>query len=265
MMGRMNIEPGQIKLVTFDLYDTLIELDPKRWERLSGVLIARGITHDPAVLKAMDLVAEDYWTEINTIQPIRDRDADIQDEIRLEYIRRWLSAAGVVVGNDTLVDIRRAYRAEYETRARQSIPGMVDGYRVFPDVNRTLRRLRNAGVLCALISNADDDVTEFCTRLQFAHDLDLIVTSALVGYEKPDVRTFQAALDPLDIDGPDALHVGDQPRSDIAGALAAGMRAALIDRYQRHDQAAHNVPIYHNLDDLVDQVLAINQATEVPA
>jgi FMN phosphatase YigB (HAD superfamily) len=93
----------------------------------------------------------------------------------------------------------------------------------------------------------------------------LIVTSALVGYEKPDVRTFQAALDPLDIDGPDALHIGDQPRSDVAGALAAGMRAALIDRYQRHNQAAHSVPILHNLDDLADQVLAINQAAGVSA
>lgn len=265
MIARMDIEPGRIRLVTFDLYDTLIELDPKRWERLSGVLSARGITHDPAVLKAMDLVAEDYWTEINTIRPIRDREADVQDEIRLEYLRRWLNAAGIVVDNDALVSIRRAYRAEYETRARQSIPGMVDGYRVFPDVNRSLRRLRASGVLCALISNADDDVTEFCTRLQFAHELDLIVTSALVGYEKPDVRTFQAALDPLDIDGPDALHVGDQPRSDIAGALATGMRAALIDRYQRHQQSGHTVPIFHNLDDLVERVLAVNQAAGVLA
>jgi FMN phosphatase YigB (HAD superfamily) len=265
MITRMDIESGRIRLVTFDLYDTLIELDPKRWERLSGVLSARGVTHDPAVLKATDLIAEDYWTEINTIQPIRNRDADIQDQIRLEYLRKWLNAAGVVVDNNVLAEIRYAYRAEYETRARQSIPGMVDGYRVFPDVNRTLRRLRAAGVLCALISNADDDVTDFCTRLQFAHDLDLIVTSALVGYEKPDVRTFQAALDPLDIDGPDALHIGDQPRSDVAGALAAGMRAALIDRYQRHDQTAHSVPILHNLDDLADQVLAINQAAGVSA
>lgn len=265
MIARMDIEPGQVKLVTFDLYDTLIELDPKRWERLSAVLSARGITHDPAVLKATDLIAEDYWTEINTIQPIHLRDADIQDEIRLEYVRRWLIASGVVVDNDTVADIREAYRAEYETHARQAIPGMVDGYRVFPDVNRTLRRLRAAGVLCAVISNADDDVTEFCTRLQFAHEMDLIVTSALVGYEKPDVRTFQAALEPLDIDGPDAIHIGDQPRSDVAGALAAGMRAALIDRYQRRNQADHSVPIFHNLDDLADEVLAINQAAGVTA
>ena len=60
-------------------------------------------------------------------------------------------------------------------------------------------------------------------------------------------------------------HVGDQPRSDVAGALATGMRAALIDRYRRHRQENHSVPIFHNLDNLVDEVLAINEAAGVMA
>jgi HAD superfamily hydrolase (TIGR01549 family) len=263
MIAVMKLDPGVIKLVTFDLYDTLIELDPPRWERLSGVLSGLGIKHDIDLLKSSDLVAEDYWTEMNTIQPIREREADIQDEIRIEYIRRWLAEAGVVVDYDTAARIRNLYRAEYETRARQSVADLVDGYRVFPDVNRTMQRLREAGVLCAVISNADDDVTEFCARLQFAHELNLIVTSALVGYEKPDVRTFQAALESLDVAGPDALHIGDQPRSDVAGAQATGMRACLIDRYHRHDPASHSVPVFQTLDDLADEVLAVNLAASV--
>ena len=256
-----NIDPRPIRLVTFDLYDTLIELDPTRWVRLGSVLTAMGIDHDPDVLMATDLIAEDYWTEINTIQPIRERDADVQDEIRIEYMQRWLSAAGIASDRELATTVRHAYRAEYETRVRESIPGIVDGYRVFPDAVRTMQRLRAAGILCAVISNADDDVTEFCDRLQLAHEADLIVTSALVGYEKPDIRTFQAALEPLDVAGPDAVHIGDQPRSDVAGALASGMRAALIDRYRRHDADAHSVPIFQTLDDLADEVLAINELT----
>src|SRR5688572_16236262 len=98
--GMTNLEPRPIRLVTFDLYDTLIELDPTRWERLAGVLAMMGIEHDLAALKAADLVAEDYWTEINTIEPIRDRDADIQDEIRIEYMQRWLACAGISVDRE---------------------------------------------------------------------------------------------------------------------------------------------------------------------
>lgn len=259
----MDNDSRPIRLVTFDLYDTLIELVPTRWARLSQVLSQRGLEHDLDVLKANDLIAEDYWTEINTIQPIRDRDTEVQDEIRIEYMHRWLTASGIAVDHETAAEIRHAYRAEHETQARQAVPGVVDGYRVFPDVNRTMRRLREAGVLVAVISNADDDVTDFCTRLQFAHEMDLIVTSALVGYEKPDVRTFQAALEPLDVAGPDALHIGDQPRSDVVGAEASGMRAALIDRYRRHDPEKHCVPVFHTLDDLTDHVLAINSGAGV--
>jgi putative hydrolase of the HAD superfamily len=133
-------------------------------------------------------------------------------------------------------------------------------YLVFADVMPSLHRLRQAGVKRAVISNADDDVTELCTRLDFAHEMNLIVTSAVVGWEKPDVRTFRAALDPLGIDPGAALHIGDQPRSDIAGAVATGMRAALIDRYDRHDPANHEVPIMRNLNDLVDYVLETNEA-----
>jgi hypothetical protein len=44
-------------------------------------------------------------------------------------------------------------------------------------------------------------------------------------------------------------------------AVAAGMRAALIDRYRRHDPNAHTVPIFQSLDDLADEVLAINELT----
>jgi FMN phosphatase YigB (HAD superfamily) len=88
--------------------------------------------------------------------------------------------------------------------------------------------------------------------------MNLIVTSAIVGWEKPDVRTFRAALDPLEIDPADALHIGDQPRSDVQGALDTGMRAALIDRYGRHDPKVVGVPVLRSLEELVDYVLEAN-------
>src|SRR5215210_1380775 len=112
------IDPNPIRMVSFDLYDTLIELDPPRWDRLSTVLTSTGIDHDPATLMATDLIAEDYWTEINTIQPIRDRDADVQDEIRIEYMQRWLCAAGIEADRELAATVRHAYRAEHDTRVR---------------------------------------------------------------------------------------------------------------------------------------------------
>jgi HAD superfamily hydrolase (TIGR01549 family) len=248
--------PRPIRLVTFDLYDTLIELRPQRWDRLQAALQRLHIESDAATLRAADLVAEDLFTEENGQIPIRDRPAAERERFRLKYMQTWLTAAGLPADEITVRGARRQYLAEFETPAVQESPH--GGYQAFPDVLPALQQLREAGVKRAIISNADDDVTELCTHMAFAHEMNIIVTSALVGYEKPDERTYRAALDPLGVAPEDALHIGDQPKSDVAGALQIGMRAALIDRYERHDPRKHDVPVFTGLEDFVDHVLAIN-------
>ena len=237
-----------IGLVTFDLYDTLIELNPPRWERLAAAGRRVGIAADPVALRVADRVAEDYYTAENGARPIRDRSPAEREVFRLEHMTRWLAAAGLPHDPDTARRARAAYISEFE-----EAPDEIH-YRVFPDVLPALTRLRAAGIKTAVISNADDDVTALCTRLAFAHAMDLIVTSALVGYEKPDPRTFRAALDPLGVAPADGLHVGDQPRSDVAGALGVGMRAVLLDRYARHADAP--VPIVGGLLELAAYVMS---------
>lgn len=247
-----------ITLVTFDLYDTLIELVPPRWERLGSALSRLDIPCDLEALKAADRIAEDFYTEEATIQPIRDRSAEEREAFRVRYMERWLAAAGMRADTETARTVRRAYLAEFETPATTAIEQLGGGYQVFTDVLPVLERLREAGVKRAVISNADADVTELCTHMAFAHEMNVIITSAVVGWEKPDVRTFQAALHALGVDPADALHIGDQPRSDVVGALDAGMRAALIDRYNRQDPDAFDVPVFQDLDALADHVLAVN-------
>jgi len=246
--------PQPIELVTFDLYDTLIEIVPSRWERLGYALDKLGQPVHLHALREADVVAEDFYTEQNTIKPIRDLDRDTQEAFRVEYMRRWLGAAGYEVTDELAVAARNGYRAELDS------PNWFTNYRVFPDVLETMQKLEAAGVKRAIISNADSDVTDFVVHLEVAEAFDLIVTSAVVGWEKPDVRTFQAAFVPLDVAPERSLHIGDQPRSDVVGALEAGMRAALIDRYARHDQANHDVPVMVDFNALVDYVLKNNEA-----
>ena len=53
---------GPIELVTFDLYDTLIELNPPRWERLASAAAQQGIETEALILREADRIAEDYFT-----------------------------------------------------------------------------------------------------------------------------------------------------------------------------------------------------------
>src|SRR3954453_14333445 len=239
---------GPIDLVTFDLYDTLIELKPPRWERMASVARKLGIDADPLALREADRIGEDYFTVENGRLPIRDRGPEERETFRRELLRRWLEAADLPHDPETIGQLRQSYLSEFDEMAHYS------HYRLFDDVMPALRTLRRAGVKTAVISNADDDVTVVCTHFAFAPLMDLIVTSALVGYEKPDPRTYQAALEPMGIDPERAVHVGDQPKSDVIGALGVGMGAVLIDRYGRHDGV--DVPVVSTLSELAASAVA---------
>jgi hypothetical protein len=73
------------------------------------------------------------------------------------------------------------------------------------------------------------------------HDIDFVVQSYDVGYEKPDRRVFDAAMALLSeklvdegkgesADDFEKLYLGDDLENDYLGARAAGWDAALIDR-----------------------------------
>ncbi len=217
-----------IELVTFDLYDTLMELDPPRWTRLQAALRDFGIDASEQALLEADLIAEDYYTIENGGIPIRDRSPEAREAFRVEYMRRWLEAAAISDDPAFAAEVRPRYLAEFESGWDHH------AYRLFDDVMPTLHRLRSAGIKTALISNADADVTNIAVHFAFADRMNLLVTSALVGYEKPDPRTYRAALDPLGVDPARSIHIGDQAKSDVVGALGVGMQAALLDRYHRH-------------------------------
>jgi putative hydrolase of the HAD superfamily len=61
-----------------------------------------------------------------------------------------------------------------------------------------------------------------------------VLDSTVVGVAKPDPAIFLLALDAIDVAPHRAIHVGDTPSADIAGARAAGVRPVLVDPYDLH-------------------------------
>jgi putative hydrolase of the HAD superfamily len=59
---------------------------------------------------------------------------------------------------------------------------------------------------------------------------DAVVTSAEAGASKPDPVVFRSALSRLGVASHRALHCGDDPVRDCAGARAAGIAAVLLVR-----------------------------------
>ena len=96
-----------------------------------------------------------------------------------------------------------------------------------------LQALRSAGLRLAVVSNWDSRLPSLLERLEMLHFFDVLAVSHLEGCEKPHPRLFRRALNALGIAPHEALHVGDVPELDWAGARAAGCAARLVDRRGR--------------------------------
>ncbi|XP_024401029.1 uncharacterized protein [Physcomitrium patens] len=102
-----------------------------------------------------------------------------------------------------------------------------DAWKIASGAPEALRRLHNAGVKLAVVSNFDSRLRPVLRDLQIDTLFDALIISAEVGYEKPSREIFQAALNELDVDASAAVHVGDDPTNDKQGALAAGLESWL--------------------------------------
>ncbi len=72
--------------------------------------------------------------------------------------------------------------------------------------------------------------TRCSSRVGLSPYLDGIVTSAEVGARKPDPAIFERALALAGVPASTAMHVGDKPADDVAGARNAGIEPVLIVR-----------------------------------
>jgi HAD superfamily hydrolase (TIGR01509 family) len=103
-------------------------------------------------------------------------------------------------------------------------------FRAYRDAAPALAALRRRGLTLVCVSNWDYSLPEVLARCGLGGALDGVVTSAGSGARKPDPAIFATALALAGCDPAEALHVGDSPNEDVAGAQAAGVRAILIDR-----------------------------------
>jgi putative hydrolase of the HAD superfamily len=103
-------------------------------------------------------------------------------------------------------------------------------FHAYPDVPPALRALRALGLRIVVVSNWDHSLHERLVETGLAALVDGAVASAEIGAAKPDRAIFDRALELAGAPADAALHVGDSPEADAAGALAAGLRAVLVAR-----------------------------------
>lgn len=103
-------------------------------------------------------------------------------------------------------------------------------FRPYGEVPGALRALRAAGLGLVVLSNWDVSLHDQLAAAGLAPLLDGAVSSAEAGAGKPHPDSYRRALDVAGVEPAAAVMVGDSPDTDVAGALALGMPAVLVDR-----------------------------------
>lgn len=122
-----------------------------------------------------------------------------------------------------------------------------------------IRRLKSLGVKNAIVTNITPELLELqkkkVTALGIAGHFDLIVYSAELGIHKPDRRIFDYAAGQLGVANDACVFVGDDPNSDVAGALNAGMEAVWLDNWRTYDGSFSNDPRVHRVHSVLEYFL----------
>jgi len=126
-----------------------------------------------------------------------------------------------------------------------------ENFELYDDVPEALAGLRAAGLRIGLVSNSSRDVREFAVH--HGLEVDAGISSFHHGRTKPHASIFRAVLDLLGVEPAEAVMVGDTIADDIEGALAVGMRAAiLVDRDGRRPEFEPRIETLPELLPLLD-------------
>ncbi len=160
------------------------------------------------------------------------------------YLAGFLGAAGL--GGELVAALDAAIApAGWEPAIRTSL--------------EALPELAATGLTLAVVSTSDGTVEARLAAAAVAQvgpgpgvRLAAAIDSAVVGIEKPDPRIFELAMAVCGVRPEAAVHVGDSRRTDVAGALAAGIRPLHLDPFDLCPDRSHeHVRVLRDVLDVV--------------
>jgi putative hydrolase of the HAD superfamily len=199
-----------IRAVTYDCWATLLK--DRDWEgamerRIDALLSRLDIDRDEAkaCLEEAWLKHDEAWKQVETFGPGR-------------MAAYCLESRGIF-DDDIINEVTR----KFEEASLETGVEAVEGAR------ETLSALRDAGIGRALVCDTGFTpgrvVRQLLEEQGLLEYIDVVCFSDEVGVPKPGNEIFAKALAELGVRPPEAVHVGDLKRTDIAGAHDIGMHA----------------------------------------
>ncbi len=205
------------------------------------------------------------WTLLDFVQDAPTATAHGMEELDKFFSGKGFDLDGKIIFNEYFRQVRKLWQAgdelHYEYPAslamlrtlrrhvsaadavRLTADVMVNGFnsiiaawKLYPDTLSTLAALRDAGYRLGCISNINDGhiMRSVIAREGLRDWLSPLYLSEEVGLRKPHPRLFHMVLEDWELPPQQAAMVGDNHKTDIQGALNAGLRAIWINRSVDH-------------------------------
>lgn len=199
--------------IWIDLDDTLWDFRANSLEALADVYASRGLDRYFPTLKdwydAYHAVNDRLWA-------LYSRNEISRDYLRMERFRVPFVEAGCEDGE------ARRLSSEMDHEYLDNLAGRsvtVDGAL---DLLRYLKPIYNIGILSNGFRDTQHGKMESSGIAPYA---DIVVLSDDIEVNKPDIRIFRHAEERAGVSAADCVMLGDNPLTDIAGALNAGWKA----------------------------------------
>lgn len=117
---------------------------------------------------------------------------------------------------------------------RQNLLDLYFTLDAYPEVGSALRTVHAAGLATAILSNGSPDMLGAAvSSAGLGPVVDHTLSVHPAGIFKPDPRTYQLALDALDVTGPAAIAFVSANGWDVAGAAGFGFQAVWLNRFSK--------------------------------
>jgi putative hydrolase of the HAD superfamily len=211
-----------IKVVFFDVYGTIAHFSPSKYKIQSAACKDFGIKLTPENVNLGYKNADHLMSEQNAKFPLRNMDQHQQDLFFIKYQQEILLANEVQVENIIALEIFKIVR---------STPRK---FELYDDVIPCFAKIKKLKITIGLISNLNESGDFLIESLGLSKKVDFAITSKESGFEKPNPGIFNHALKQSQSAPENAIHIGDQVFSDVAGAEFLGIIPVLLDRNNFH-------------------------------
>lgn len=212
------MEASPIRAVVFDAVGTLITPQPDVVSVYFEMGRRHGSRRSPAAITGLFGRA--------LAETTRGRSAAAEWCVTDESTERefWRNVVGTVFGDLRGSAATACFEELFDHFSRPA------AWRTYVDVAPVIARLRERGLTLAVASNFDTRLHRVFGGLPELQGIGRRFVSSEIGWRKPHERFFVAVCDGLGLHPQQVLYVGDEPESDVAAAVEAGLGAVLIRR-----------------------------------